>query len=279
MRTAILTLVENSVQKLGLTAEHGLSLLVAVPGGNILFDTGQGMALIPNARRMGIDLTTVSKIVLSHGHCDHTGGLLPLLKEAGPRPVVAHPAVFRRRYSEKSGERREIGIPATRETIEKAASHLLCCTQAMPVAPGVLATGPIPRLAEFESIPPHFLTDTPDGSGCLQDFIEDDQALIVEDRNGPVLVLGCGHSGLLNTLRYASELTGTRKFSLVIGGTHLIDADEERLKKTLESIREFDIAAIAPCHCTGFAAQIALREAFGPRFRSNGTGDRIDIGV
>ena len=279
MGMTILTLVENTVQKLGLIAEHGLSFLIAAPGGDILFDTGQGFALIPNARRMIIDLRRISSVVLSHGHCDHTGGLSQFMAEIGPRSVFAHPSAFSRKYSNKLGEFRSIGVPESREALEHAGMQFRTCTQPVVVAPGVLATGPIPRVTDFEQVPPHFLTDAPDGSGIVQDFLEDDQALILDQRDGPVLVLGCGHSGIANTLLYATELTGTNRFSMVIGGTHLIDAEETRLEQTLEFLRQFEIMRIAPCHCTGPRGQFALWQRYGAAFLSNTTGDRIECEV
>ena len=276
MGTTVLTLVENTVQKLGLTAEHGLSFLIAAPAGDILFDTGQGFALISNARRMEIDLTRISSVVLSHGHCDHTGGLSQLMAEIGPRSVFAHPSAFSRKYSKKQGELRSIGVPESPEALEQAGMQLCICTQPVAVAPGILATGPIPRMTDFEQVPPHFLTDAPGGVGLVQDSLEDDQALILDQRAGPVLVLGCGHSGIANTLLYAMELTGTRRFSMVIGGTHLIDADETRLEQTLAFLRQFEIMRIAPCHCTGLRGQFALWQKYGSAFLFNTTGDRLE---
>jgi 7,8-dihydropterin-6-yl-methyl-4-(beta-D-ribofuranosyl)aminobenzene 5'-phosphate synthase len=276
MSMTILTLVENTVQKLGLIAEHGLSFLIAMPGGGILFDTGQGNALVPNAIRMEIDLRRISAVAVSHGHRDHTGGLSRLMAEIGPKPVFAHPSAFSPKYSRKKGELRSIGVPESREVLERGGMRLRSCTAPVEVAPGVLATGPIPRITDFELVPPHFLTHTRDGSDLVQDLLEDDQALILDQRGAPIVVLGCSHSGIVNTLLYAAELTGTKRFSLVIGGTHLIDADETRLKKTLESLRQFEIARIAPCHCTGMRGQFALWEKFGGAFLSNTTGDRIE---
>lgn len=276
MGMTILTLVENRVQKLGLIAEHGLSFLISAPGGDILFDTGQGSALIPNANRMAVDLSRISSIVLSHGHCDHTGGLSRFMAAIGPRSVFAHPSAFSRKYSKKQEELRSIGVPESREALQQAGMQLRTCTQPVAIAPGVLATGPIPRVTDFEQVPPHFLIDAPDGSGLVQDFLEDDQALILDQRGGPVLVLGCGHSGIVNTLLYAAELTGTKRFPLVIGGMHLFDADERRLEQTLEFLRQFEITRIAPCHCTGPRGQFALWQKYGTAFLFITTGDRLD---
>jgi 7,8-dihydropterin-6-yl-methyl-4-(beta-D-ribofuranosyl)aminobenzene 5'-phosphate synthase len=276
MVVRILTLVEDTVEKPDLIGEHGLSLLVSTPGGDTLFDTGQGNALLRNAVRMGVDWNRVTCIVLSHGHYDHTGGLAGVLAETGARPVFAHPSVFAPKYSKKTGELRSIGMPANRETLEGAGMQVRACLAPMEAAPGVLATGPIPRVTDFEQVPAHFLTASAGRSDLVPDGLEDDQSLILGPRSAPVVVLGCAHSGIVNTLLYASELAGTKRFSLVIGGTHLIDADEMRLQRTLEALRQFEIMKIAPCHCTGLRGQFALWENYGAAFHPNHTGDCIE---
>jgi len=272
----IRTLVEDTVEKPDLVGEHGLSLLIATPDGDILFDTGQGAALVRNAVRMGVDWKRITSIVLSHGHYDHTGGLAGVLAETGARPVFAHPSAFVPKYSKKTGELRSVGMPACRETLEGAGMQLRTCTAPVEVAPGVLATGPIPRVTGFEQVPPHFLTASAKKSDLVHDLLEDDQALILGSRSAPVVVLGCAHAGIVNTLLYAAQLAGTNRFSLVIGGTHLIDADEMRLQRTLEALRQFEIMKIAPCHCTGLRGQFALWQNLGAAFQANHTGDRFE---
>jgi 7,8-dihydropterin-6-yl-methyl-4-(beta-D-ribofuranosyl)aminobenzene 5'-phosphate synthase len=276
MDTGIYTLVENSVLKDGLIAEFGLSFLITANGKTILFDTGQGFSLISNASRMDIDLNKISSIVLSHGHHDHTGGLSGILNSIGSRLVYAHPSAFLPKYSKKDSELISIGISTDPKALKQAGMEHRGCTGPVEVSPGILATGPIPRITDFEHVPSHFLRDASDGSGLIHDSLEDDQALIIAHKDAPILVLGCSHSGLINTLLYAAQLAGTSHFSLVVGGTHLISADDSCLKKTEENLDQFKIDRIAPCHCTGFKGQIALWQKFGNSFVSNSTGDRIE---
>jgi 7,8-dihydropterin-6-yl-methyl-4-(beta-D-ribofuranosyl)aminobenzene 5'-phosphate synthase len=277
MTTVISTLVENSVQRLGLVAEHGISLLLQTSGGDILFDTGQGFAVIDNAARMKVDLTGISAIVLSHGHRDHTGGLAQVLRKTGSKPLYAHPSAFGQKFSCKSGELRSAGMPFKVDDLEQQGVQFRACSGPTEVVPGVLATGQIPRVTDFEQVAPHFLVKQPNCAEFIQDSLEDDQALIVDHPEAPIVVLGCGHSGIVNTLLYVSEMTGKRRFALVIGGTHLMDADEKALKATVEALEQFEIAKIAPCHCTGFEGQLALRKRFGWSFVVNRTGDRIEL--
>jgi metal-dependent hydrolase (beta-lactamase superfamily II) len=144
MVLGIRTLVEDTVEKPDLIWEHGLSLLSSTPDGDILFDTGQGAALVRNTVRMGVDWKRVTSIVLSHGHYDHTDGLASVLAETGARPVFAHPSAFAPKHSRMTGELRSIGMPASRETLEGAGMQLRTYTEPVEIAPGVLATGPDP---------------------------------------------------------------------------------------------------------------------------------------
>jgi 7,8-dihydropterin-6-yl-methyl-4-(beta-D-ribofuranosyl)aminobenzene 5'-phosphate synthase len=126
--------------------------------------------------------------------------LTSVLVETGARSVFAHPSAFALKHSKKTGELRSIGMPANRETLESAGMQLRTCTEPVEVAPGVLATGPIPRVTGFEQVPAHFLTASGEKADLVPDGLEDDQALILGPRSAPVVVLGCAHSGIVNTL-------------------------------------------------------------------------------
>lgn len=276
MKMTITTLAENTVRRPGLIAKHGLSFLIQTDRGTVLFDTGQGYALIHNAARLDVDLGKVDRIVLSHGHFDHTGGLRQVLGRIGPREVFAHPDALRPKYSVREGRVWAIGIPGRREDLEEAGATFRLSESPAEILPGIVATGRIPRTSGFEQVGAHFRAGPEKDS--TQDLLRDDQALIVETGEGPVVVLGCAHAGLVNTLFYAAELAGGRKFAGVIGGTHLIDADESRLRRTVETLGAFEIGRMAACHCTEFRGQVALYEAFGKRFVPHATGDRIEFG-
>jgi 7,8-dihydropterin-6-yl-methyl-4-(beta-D-ribofuranosyl)aminobenzene 5'-phosphate synthase len=276
MNTTIHTLVENSVHKLDLIAEHGLSFIITAGDETILFDAGQSSALIPNAAQMEIDLSNISSIVLSHGHCDHTGGLPGILDRIGSRPVFAHPSAFLPKYTNRNKALRAIGIPKELKALEQAGLQLHSCAEPREISSGIIASGPIPRVTEFEQVPNHFLKDSPDGSGFIHDTLEDDQAIIITRGDSPIVIMGCGHSGMINILRYAAKLTETKRFSLVIGGTHLMEANPSCLQETIQSLDQFRIKKIAPCHCTGMRGQFALMQKFGSAFQTSTTGERID---
>ena len=270
----ITTLVENTVSKSGLLAEHGLSILLESDGEAILFDTGQCHAVLHNARMMGIDLSKVDKIVLSHGHSDHTGGLGDALKASGGAHIYGHPNVLDERYSKRKCEQRSIGMPYTGKSLELMGAELHLSETSIKITDAIRTTGEIKRLNDYETIPDR-LCVMKDGQ-LLRDDLMDDLSLIVDGHEGVAVILGCGHSGVINTLIQVQQMIGNCPIRMIVGGIHLIDATEERIDKAVHELRKFDIEKLALCHCTGMLAMIKLYEAFGDRVLFNHVGTQID---
>lgn len=270
----ITTLVENTVNKSDLLAEHGLSVLLETEDEAILFDTGQCHALFHNATKMGIDLSKVDKIVLSHGHSDHTGGLGDALKASGGAHVYGHPSIFDERYSKRKCEQRSIGIPYTREALELRGAKLHLSKEPIQIADGIQTTGEIRRQTDFETVYDK-LCVMRDGM-LVKDDLLDDLSLIVAGQEGVAVILGCGHSGAINTLIQVQRMTGDAPILMVIGGIHLIDATEDRINRTIHNLKEFNIGKLALCHCTGMLATIKLYEAFGDKLLFNHVGTQIE---
>lgn len=259
METTITVLVEDEAGDDGLRAEHGLCIHIERGGRRVLFDTGQGRVLADNARRMAVSLEDTDIVVLSHGHYDHTGGLGVVLNAAGEIPVYAHPAAFKPKYSRSdSGNVREIGIPFALKDIGRRAD-IVYVEGPIEIADGCWVTGPVPRETGFEDTGGPFFVD-PECSDA--DDLLDDQAVFFEGARGTVVILGCAHAGVVNTLQYVRALTGGGKVDTVIGGMHLLRAGAERLGRTIDAFRRLDIRRLAPAHCTGAAAQRRIREAF-----------------
>jgi 7,8-dihydropterin-6-yl-methyl-4-(beta-D-ribofuranosyl)aminobenzene 5'-phosphate synthase len=269
----ITILADNVAGPRGLLAEHGLSLWIETGGRRVLFDAGQGLALAHNAAALGIPLARADAVVLSHGHYDHTGGLAVVLRGRRGVPVYAQPEVLARRYSRRSGESREVAMPAAaREALTR---HAVFRSSRVPLtACGSLRlTGSIPRLAEHESeAEPFFL----DEEGREPDPIADDQAAFVEARAGSVVLLGCAHAGVVNTLCRVESLT-TRPVHAVVGGMHLSAAGPDRIAATVRALAERDVKCVVPCHCTGLAATAALSRELGERCRPGHAGAAFDF--
>lgn len=267
----ILVLADNHAAGRGLRGEHGLAFRVECGGTVVLFDTGQGLVLRENARALGVDLAAVRSVALSHGHYDHTGGLAAVLAAAsGPVTVYGHPEVMRERWSLSGGAAHPVGLPSeSRRAL--AGDRVRLAWSAAPVAlgPGIWLTGQIPRIHPEEAWSGPFFYDA---AGTQPDAIPDDQALYIETAAGVVVVLGCAHAGVINTLDYIGERTKGQPVRAVIGGTHLGAADAERLAWTIARLRSFGIRRLAPMHCSGQTGFARLQAAFPTTCVSAGAG-------
>jgi 7,8-dihydropterin-6-yl-methyl-4-(beta-D-ribofuranosyl)aminobenzene 5'-phosphate synthase len=249
----------------GALGEHGFAALVEHDGGALLFDTGQGRTLLHNAERMGKDLSRVGQVVLSHGHYDHSGGLLPLLVAHGQKEVFAHPGLFTQRFRVKdTGECYPIGVPHERQALEEAGARLNLGSEYREIAAGIFLTGQVPRVTAFETGDQGLYLDC---TGQELDMTDDDQSLFIHTPKGVVVLLGCCHAGLVNTLEHLAYQGGRRDIYAVIGGTHLGFCGQEQLEQTIDAIRRFNIRKLAVSHCTGFAASARLSREFPREFQ------------
>ena len=232
-------------------AEHGLSIMVEAEGRRLLFDTGQGMALFGNLRRMWIAPATIGTCALSHCHYDHTGGLLRLL-EGNPDCVLAgHPTVFRRSRSLLGGDH-EVGYPYG----DPPSAKLRLSRNPLELAPGVMTTGYVPRVTDFESVPGHFV-DLQGEPDCM----DDDMGLVLDTPDGPALLTGCAHSGVVNMALRARELAGSAPV-FVMGGMHLYDEDSNHVARVGEELSGIGVRALFPGHCTGERQVCQLTDHF-----------------
>ena len=197
--TSINILVENRVETPGLLAEHGLAYLIQRRGRRIMFDTGQGKALLNNAFRLGVSLPSIETIVLSHGHYDHAGGLADVLRGDCQKTVYAHPAAIKPKFASKSdGTSREIGIPySCQKALDKSSVRIIATLHPTEIGEGIYVTGPVPRPTDFEDVGGDFFLDR---TCRTPDSIEDDQSIYFDTADGIVVLLGCAHSGII--IRY-----------------------------------------------------------------------------
>ena len=253
-----LTILVDNTPGGGCGGEHGFAAHVATPDGALLFDTGASDLIVRNADVLGIDLRRVAALVLSHGHYDHTGGLdalVPMLPEDVP-VWAAHPAVSGPRYSIRPAARaRAIGFAAG----DAARSRVRVRQEPLEILPNVWMTGPVPRRNDFEDAGGPFFLDE---AGTTPDTIPDDQSLVIITPSGPVLLAGCAHAGIVNTMDHAADILGLCGFRAVIGGLHLVNAGGDRIMRTLGALTARKVETVVPGHCTGPRATDLLDAAF-----------------
>ncbi len=271
MEIKITTLAENTAD-LGYLAEWGLSMYIEADGVNILFDTGAGIAAVHNAQLFGIDLAKVDKIVLSHGHRDHTGGLREVLTRMKKNvEVIAHPDIWASKYTRwQKREEAYSGVPFQRELLENLGARFNLTTKPVRLTDRFLTTGEIPMLSPYEEIDSG-LFDKKTGE-MLPDELKDDLALVIDAEYGLVVILGCAHHGIINTLKQAQKVTGKEMIYAAIGGTHLLNAEHPRWEKTAADLKEMGVQYLGVSHCTGFEASAYLAQEFGERFFMNNSG-------
>lgn len=235
-----LTVLSENTTKPDFQKEHGLSYLIEIDGEQILFDTGASDLFLKNAKKLGIDLGLVDKVVLSHGHWDHSNGLQYLKNKT----LITHPKSFQKRY--KTRVKENIGISLTFAEIEER-FNLIESEAPYQISKNLFFLGEIPRNNSFESLETPFILEN-----GTPDHIEDDSAVAAIVDNELVIVTGCSHSGICNICDYAKDVTGINKIRAVIGGFHLKKMNTQTLK-TIEYFKMNKVEELLPSHCTSFS--------------------------
>lgn len=264
MNLTLTVLCENSVGEIGPLAEHGWSVLIERGQERYLFDTGGGLTLQHNALFYKKDLKDLDGILLSHHHIDHTGGLVAALKFSGLTNVYAHPDIFKKTFSFRNNKKLFIGMPYTRAYLESLGAWWQLSNQFREIAPNIFLSGEVPRKTTYEKGDQSLILI--DENGRSADTLMDDQSLIVKTKSGLVIILGCAHAGIINTLEHIIDKTGDHRVLTLIGGTHLGSVSQEQKEQSLEALQSYDIESIGVSHCTGADASFKLREIFGERF-------------
>jgi len=277
MTLRITTLSENTAGSRDLLAEWGISFLIETGRETILFDTGKTITVAHNVAALGVNLNQVSKIVLSHGHYDHTGGLRQVLQRIGKDiEVIAHPDIWAPKYRHRKGEKdRHIGIPFQRQELESLGAVFVLTSESVKVSENCITTGEVPMITDYETIDSGLFVKT--DSGWQPDKLLDDLSLIIDTGPGLVVVLGCAHRGVINTLHHARKLTGGKPIHAVLGGSHLINASRERVQRTVADLKKLDVQKMGLCHCTSLPAISTLAHEFGDRFFFNITGTVFEL--
>jgi len=280
--TRAIPLKEGEIRA-SIVAEHGFSALVTTSSQGrsrcLLFDFGfseDGAAR--NVKTLGVDLTKIEAAVLSHGHSDHTGGMRALGALAGGRktPLFVHPAAFKSPRYLKMGPALRINFPKlTKEMVEEAGFTPVATSEPRLILDDtVLFLGEIPRKTDFERGFP--IAYWEDGGTEKWDAIEDDTSIVMNVRNrGLVILSGCAHAGVVNTVRHAVEVTGIDKIHAVMGGFHLSGPlFEPIIERTTEELMRMKPDYVVPMHCTGRKAIMAMEGAMGKAFLLNMAGTK-----
>ncbi len=284
-----------------LLAEHGFAALLELKqaGMRILWDAGVSRtALLENARRMEIDLTTVDKIALSHGHRDHYASMTDMIRQVARRPkprewpkdapldeihdwvkgrkvpLIVHPAALRERWGIAKDGKKHGPYILPREEWEAAGAEIVLSEGPVPLGPGCWITGSIPRQSfEQAGTPTSFAYRQ--GDQFIRDHVDDDQAVVlhVHDK-GLVVLTGCAHSGVVNTVHYAREISGVAEVYAILGGFHLGPADDEEIERTIDEIVKLRPSLVVPSHCTGFQAIARFAERMPDQFVLGVVGTR-----
>ncbi|WP_053957631.1 MBL fold metallo-hydrolase [Inediibacterium massiliense] len=281
----ITTLVENQAPfSSPLLAQHGLSFLLDIVSNDtkkrILFDVGpSSQTLLYNMKLLQIDPKSIDMIYLSHCHYDHTTGLVGILKEMDKEtPIIAHPSLFRDTYSSKPFIH-SIGISYEnrKEEIVKYKGKLVLVNKPFSLMEGVLSTGEITRTTDFEKNYPNMYKI--DDGELVPDIMLDDQSLIINIKDkGLVIISGCSHSGIVNIIHHAINITNISHIYGIIGGLHLASSNMETLEKTVDALTNTNIECLYAGHCTGFNALSNLSQSFGDKFEPLSVGKEIKIG-
>ncbi len=257
--------------------EHGLSMLVEAGDTRLLVDTGQSSAIVHNLGLIGVAPCSLDMIVISHGHYDHTGGLLHVLTNAKkPIPVFMHPDAFKPRFSVANGVRRFAGIPYCQEQLTTLGAEWRWVSEAVELMPGMWLSGAVPRTTPYETGDARLRARGADSQADVQDEIDDDMALFYKSEKGLVVISGCTHSGLVNMVRHGLAVTGCERLHGWIGGTHLGPVSARQQEATISQLEQFNPDFVAANHCTGFSMMARLQQTFGSRFIAAFVGTVIE---
>lgn len=256
----ITCLVDNSVEHgTRLWGEHGLSFLIETHDGRLLFDTGaSGSVLLHNMQTLRIDPQTISALAISHAHWDHTGGLSDLLGLRSGLPLYANADLLKERFSRREDSVKSTGMPIPTADLRQRAELRLSADR-QEILPGIWTTGEVAERPHPEGRSTQHMVLQ--GDTWAPDPYRDDMALVLESGGELVLVCGCCHAGLLNTLDRVHQAFG-RGVHAVIGGAHLVSADADHLRHLMTRLDRLGVPDLYLNHCTGLAAYLSLSMAF-----------------
>jgi len=276
MRFRLSVVMDNFALRGDLRAEHGFSLLVESRDERLLVDTGKSDLTVANLKSLEVEPYSIGKVVITHGHYDHAGGLMPLLRAGAAPEVYISPRAFDRKFAYGKVRWRSIGLDWSPGDVEAARGHIVDADAPLEVARGVWLTGPIPEVQPFPAGKKKLFVETESGKR-IPDPFEDERAVVLDAPDGLVLISGCGHRGILNALLAARELLTTRPVAAVLGGTHMASAEADEVRALASALRDQDVPLVGPAHCTGLDAWAVLKGVLGDSATWLGAGTRLEF--
>lgn len=278
MELKITTLIENNPDDKGeLLFEHGLSLYIETNGKNILFDTGKSGNFIENAKFLNKNLNELDFCIISHGHYDHSGGVEKLTNEVSEQPLfIVGEEFFWPKYKTVDGLGYKFNgnsfdeefILKNRISLRKVKEDMIYLTD------HIIVFHHFSKYTDYEKRNNRFYIK--ENKEYIPDNFDDEISLGIITSKGLVVIVGCSHVGIVNILKTISERVDIPIYA-VIGGTHLIEADEVRMQKTIDAFKEMKIQLIAVSHCTGEEGICRIRQELNQQFLYNNTGNTIEI--
>lgn len=274
----ITTLIENEpghIEKL--YSEHGISLYIEIDGKNILFDTGASGNFIDNAKELNINLKNLDYVILSHGHYDHSGGFKRLIEEINPDvKVFIGGEFFNKKYSLRpNGEYDSTGSPFDENFLKKNnISFQYIQSDVTNIVKDIMIFTNFKRDEEFENTNENMYVIKDDE--YKKDMFKDEISLGIKTNKGLVVLVGCSHAGIVNILDSIDQRVDT-SIHAVVGGTHLIKEDDEKINKIIDYLKDKDIKVIGACHCTGKQGETMLSQQLEDNFIKNSTGDVLNF--
>ena len=262
----------NSENK-ALIAEHGLSLLIEKDGFSVLFDLGQGPHTLSNAHRLGRDISSPDAVVLSHSHYDHAAGFRDYVEEIGGcRLLYTGPSFFEPKYAFDGTKYTDLSAGFDQHFLRAHGIRHEVVEDCREIFPGIHAVAGFPRIHEFERIPERFvrLTD----HGFMRDDFHDELCLVLDAGESLIVLVGCSHPGILNMVTRIHNHFG-KPVAAVFGGTHLVEADQDRIDETVRRLKEMGLKTIGFSHCSGSCAEETLHRTRSVQACHLGVGDCI----